>query len=355
MSAPGAPIWSWPVTVPLSAAYSTVMNHRNQRFDRGLGVEQLSRPVISVGNISVGGTGKSPMVAWIVQCLMDHGHEPVIAMRGYGSTPGVPGDEELEYRETCPSTSVVANPDRVEALKSFFADSAHDTVDCIVLDDGFQHRRVHRVLDLVLFDATMPSSAMHVVPWGRLREPMRGLRRADAVIVTRAPEDESSRRALGSMLECAHGAAPIAWAQHRWSGLTVITGSREQSESVEWLRGKRVTTMLGIGNPTAMERQIELMGGVLGERVPVRDHQVYDSALIERCRAACAQSDVLMVTGKDWVKLRETMGNLVDSPDWPVPVAVPQLSMDVISGRAALESKILEAASSQPRSSVGRA
>ncbi|QKK10112.1 MAG: hypothetical protein HND58_07150 [Planctomycetota bacterium] len=162
----------------LARVYAAAATHRNRRFDNGHRVVTLDRPVISVGNLSLGGTGKTPMVQRIVAHLRDHGHDPAIAMRGYASKHAGLSDEAELYKSTFDDLPIVAQPRRLEGLFQLFATERGRRVDCVVLDDGFQHRFIARQLNLVLIDAAHDPFAARVVPAGRLREPAAGLARA---------------------------------------------------------------------------------------------------------------------------------------------------------------------------------
>jgi tetraacyldisaccharide 4'-kinase len=203
-----------PVTVPASRIYGMIVAARNRRFDRGQGVQRIDRPVISIGNLTTGGTGKTPIVTWFAREMLAAGHHPAIAMRGYNARPGQLSDEQAEYGELLPDVPVVANPDRVTALREFLPQ--HPEVDCVLLDDGFQHRQLHRDLDLVLIDAEAGTLRDELLPAGNLREEVGELRRADGVIVTHAKEVDAE---LAREIERWHGRPPIAWAKHRWKGL----------------------------------------------------------------------------------------------------------------------------------------
>ncbi|HRQ74118.1 MAG TPA: tetraacyldisaccharide 4'-kinase, partial [Phycisphaerales bacterium] len=143
--------------------YGAAIARRNRAFDAGRGVVTLDRPVISVGNLSTGGTGKSPTVAWVVRTLREAGRDPCIAMRGYRSRDGV-SDEAEEYRAAFDDLPVVARPDRLQGLIELFASERGGRVDAVVLDDGFQHRCIARALDLVLIDATRDPFADAMIP-----------------------------------------------------------------------------------------------------------------------------------------------------------------------------------------------
>jgi tetraacyldisaccharide 4'-kinase len=331
----------WPLSTPVSWMYGLAVGIRNTRYDRGSGVTPLAVPVISVGNLSVGGSGKSPMVTWVINRLIDAGARPVIGMRGYGAPAGEMSDEQLEHGSRQPDVPVVADPDRVGALRTFL--EKYPEFDCVVLDDGFQHRRLARNLDLVLVDATRDTVHDRLLPRGWLREPLASLRRADAVIVTRAQAlDDELAMALRRM----HGKPPIAWSRHAWTGLTVHDGSsRPEEVSIDWFDGKRVVTLLGIGNPESVRRQIEAAGAVIAANIPARDHQRYDVATLEAVKRVCKGVDAVVVTSKDWVKLRR----LAAVESLPVPIVVPGLEIDVFDGAAALTTMIEHAVSSTRR------
>ena len=141
-------------------------------------------PVISIGNLTLGGTGKTPMVQHAASVLMDAGHRPAIVLRGYGARRGEDSDEAMEHRAALPGVPVMAQPDRVAALATLRR--THPEVDVVLLDDGFQHRFVKRCSDIVLIDARRVLDEERVLPAGRLREPLASLARATDVVVTHA-------------------------------------------------------------------------------------------------------------------------------------------------------------------------
>jgi tetraacyldisaccharide 4'-kinase len=334
-----------PLALPASWAYRAALRARNRRFDRGQGVERLDRPVISIGNITLGGTGKSPLVAWIAQVVLDAGGHPVIAMRGYKARKGESSDEEQEYRERFGDlVPVLATPDRAAALRALFVEPAHVRRDCVILDDGFQHRRLARNLDLVIIDATQDTFNDRVIPAGRLREPLHNLRRADSVIVSRAESIDSS---LSHMVERHHGRPPVAWTRHSWTGLE-LAGRETGTVDPQWLSGKRVVAMFGVGNPGPVEQMVRELGASIRRRMPVRDHQHYTERFLnDEIRPACADRwiDALIVTPKDWVKLR----SLLDWSRWPATVVIPRLQLDFIAGEDALRDRILATAKASMR------
>ena len=169
---------------PLGLLYQGVAALRNLAFDRGWKtVHRLPMPVVSVGNLTVGGTGKTPSVMWLVELAKAHGKRPGVLARGYGRAEGAAlNDEGMMLQARLPWLLQRQDPDRVAAGKLLVGDGA----DFIVLDDGMQHRRLHRDVDLVCLDALLPFGNSQCLPAGDLRESRAGLRRADLVLLTRA-------------------------------------------------------------------------------------------------------------------------------------------------------------------------
>ena len=335
MSGP-LPEYLAPLTAPAAWMYQRIINARNARFDRGVGVHRIDRPVISVGNITTGGTGKTPMVMWIAQQLIDAGHKPAIAMRGYKSVNGK-SDEQMEYADRLPGVPVIAHPNRVAALREFLP--SHPEIDCVILDDGFQHRQLHRDLDLVLIDATAGTFNDPMLPSGHLREPLENLRRADAVIVTHADAlDESETANLRSHISNYHHRPPLAVSRHAWSRVDEYLGrDKSNGRDIHWVRGKRVLTLLGVGAPAAIIKQLQDAGARVAGDIPASDHERYDRAKVAVASGLCGGCDALIVTHKDWVKLRD----LIDWSAWPVPIVVPRLELEVFDGADRLRELIL--------------
>ncbi len=318
---------------PAALAYGLGVAHRNRRFDRGDGVEQLPEPVISVGNITVGGTGKTPVCRYVLKVLEEAGHTPALAMRGYRSQATGSADEADEYRDVLPDLPLAVGADRVARLSELRKDHAFD---CVVLDDGFQHRRIARALDLVLVDATRPGLDDRLLPSGRLREPLTALARADAILVTRCTGVDQQ---LADRLVRYAGSPPLAWLEHAWDGIDVHRqGQPVESAGTAELKGQRVAISFGVGNPEPLKRTVEAAGASIVHVHAARDHHRYTERDVRALRSADA--DVVLVTGKDWVKLRRLPGVLGDGP-----VMVPRLSIRVVSGEEALRKRIQAAVS----------
>jgi tetraacyldisaccharide 4'-kinase len=282
--------------------YSGAMRLRNGLFDRSLLLRQrkLPRPVISVGNITTGGTGKTPVVVWLCQSLQAE-HRIAVLMRGYRKRGSRQSDEQLLLQESLAGGIVLANPDRFGAASA--ALESGQAIDLFVLDDGFQHRRVQRDFDLVLIDATTPFGYGHVLPRGMLREPLRGLGRASAVLLTRCDQVSGEVIQLLRNRIARWADAPVFQSSHTLSGVQID----KQSHAVDWLRGKRVLAFAGIGNPISFERNLQQAGAQVVSHRWFTDHHTFTHPDLEalELQAQQAGAEVLVTTQKDRVKLDE--------------------------------------------------
>jgi tetraacyldisaccharide 4'-kinase len=287
----------------LSLPYGAAISVRNWGYHLGLLTRQhVDVPVISVGNLSVGGTGKTPTVAWICRWFRQHDVRVAIVSRGYGQLESGPNDEALELELRLPDVPHVQNPDRHAAARL-----AQDELgmQLIVLDDGFQHRRLARNLDLVLIDATDPPAAQHLLPGGLLREPWSSLRRAQLVLLTRcnlaSPERVTELRRLVSRR--APQAACVECSHVPRCGRTYP----DQEIALPTLQGQPVLAFCAIGNPPAFFRMLEQLGLELLDRRVWPDHHAFqaeDVASLSQWAAAHGTAAWVVCTMKDWVKLR---------------------------------------------------
>jgi tetraacyldisaccharide 4'-kinase len=249
-------------------------------------------PVVSVGNLTLGGTGKTPCVEYVARFYRDHGVRVAVLSRGYGAERG-PNDEALVLEENLPDVPHLQDPDRAAA-----ADRAVEELESelLVLDDGFQHRRLHRDLDIVLIDATRPPQRDFLFPRGTLREPASGLNRAGAILLTRC--DQVDPTTVGDLRD---------WLARRFPGKPVATSEHRPTTEAEELRGKTVGAFCGIGNPTAFRRTLESLGATVAAFRTFPDHHPYSRADVDALRAWAAglpTDAVVATTQKDWVKLR---------------------------------------------------
>ena len=293
---------------PAAALYGMVLRARNWYYDRWAFPHWLDVPVISVGNLTVGGTGKTPMVIHLCRIMQQRGRKPAVLARGYKASREGLADELLLISVRVPGAVAIANPNR--ALAGEFAIQEHGAK-AIILDDGFQHRRVGRDLDIVLIDATLPFGYGHILPRGLLREPLRGLARAELVIITRADRvDAAALRDIESTIRRHHPEVPILHAEHGPAGLFSFDGRRQEPPQ------GRIGAVAGIARPDAFAATLAGMGLRPAATWWFDDHHAYTPAdltsLVEWARRE--QLDALIVTEKDAVKLAAI------EFDWPLPV-----------------------------------
>jgi tetraacyldisaccharide 4'-kinase len=311
---------------------------RNRRFDRGRDVHPVSAPVISIGNLTVGGTGKTPFVEYVARLLREHEHLVGILSRGYGVSAGR-NDEAMVLEENLPDVPHYQDRDRVAIAKTAIEESESEV---LVLDDGFQHRRLARDLDVVLIDSTDPWGSNYLFPRGGLREPRRNLRRAGFVVLTRCDACESAR--LDRLVDEVRSLAPgigIAKTIHAPVELRNGTGSAE----VSTLRGKVVAAFCGLGNPEAFRQTLMGMGTDVREFRTFPDHHAYTREDVETLTgwaASLPKDTIIATTQKDWVKLR--VNELGGKPLWAVRVGIKFLE-----GQSEFDSAVLAAATSENR------
>tara|TARA_B100000959_G_scaffold47296_1_gene48372 strand:+ start:21663 stop:22676 length:1014 start_codon:yes stop_codon:yes gene_type:complete len=272
---------------PITSIYSVLMAIRNSHYDRVGGQKVPGVKVVSVGNLAIGGTGKTPISAWVARALEARDLRSAIVSRGYGK------DELILHKKWNPGTPIVADPDRLEAARLAGLDGA----DVVVLDDGFQHRRIARDFDIVLLSAedTFPG---YLLPSGPYREPIRSLKRADAVLVTRRTASRQvAERVIAQAEAIAPGAltaiihlAPDAWQDLRGSPVTPPD--------------RNVLAIAAVARPIEFSQSISNMVKGSVELMSFPDHhdyQVDDIAKIRR--VACERT--IAVTEKDAVKLAQ--------------------------------------------------
>ena len=278
---------------------------RNRRYDtRPELTHRVSAPVVSVGNLTLGGTGKTPMVKWIARRLRDRDVRVSILSRGYGAGEEGVNDEALELEHALPDVPHLQNPDRVASAEVAIDELAAQV---LLLDDGFQHRRLARDLDIVLLDATEPFGYGRVFPRGALREGIRSLRRADVVCLTRADRiDERQREEIRNRVL---GVAPEAhWCESVAQPCALLRSDENGDpieESLDSIRGSRALVFCGIGNPNAFRATVESLGATVVSLQEFPDHHRY-SADDVRSLSQLAETegvDCVLCTHKDLVKV----------------------------------------------------
>jgi tetraacyldisaccharide 4'-kinase len=286
-----------------SVPYGVAVRLRNAAFDRGWKhVHRVPVPVISIGNLTLGGTGKTPCVEYVASYLREHGRQVCLLSRGYKSSASGMNDEAMLLEENMPDVPHLQNPDRVAAAQTAIEELEADV---LVLDDGFQHRRLHRDLDIVLIDVTHPPQRDSLFPGGTLREPAsKGLKRTGVVLLTRC--DQVTPRELQSVKDWLRQnfAGPIAESTH--SPVELIRVDADPLP-VSTLQGRTVGMVSGIGNPAAFRCTLESLGATVVAEKVFPDHHGYTKEDVDGLRTwakRLPEDAWIAVTQKDHVKLR---------------------------------------------------
>jgi tetraacyldisaccharide 4'-kinase len=286
---PGSP-WRW-LLAPAWAAYASGVVLRNLAYDRGWRrIERIDAPVLSVGNIVAGGAGKTPAALALARLLREQGRRPTVVARGYRGVDGVNDEARL-----APDLPTVCDPDRVRGARHALAEGA----DCVVLDDGMQHRRLHRDLDLVVIDATRPwgdpaGGPGALLPLGWRRDTLASLDRCQVAWISR-----------GHLLP---GRVTAITEALRQRGLQVVREAAPERRLVGLRDGQAATASgpvllaSGLGNPLGFELDAQQMGLQIAASLRFPDHHHYTAADVGRVLDRCADRPVV-VTAKDAVKL----------------------------------------------------
>ena len=287
---------------------ASVLNRKRHRRQTRVRV-----PVVCIGNITVGGTGKTPMVAFLGRYLLDDGHRVGVASSGYGRRSHTDILEagyrlnQMESSFTGDEVKLLAGmlPEAVFSVADRKVDAAaklaeSDQVDIIIVDDGFQHFDLARDIDIVTYDGGIEDRLLKPFPYGLLREPLSSLKRADIIIVTRS-KFVRDLYTLQQDLESLNPRAQVYSA--RFSADHLI--GRGQTMNVKYLEDKSVFLFAGVGNFRTLEKQVDALCADLDFALELDDHQQYTPELLRKIKdmADDYDSDVLLTTGKDWVKI----------------------------------------------------
>lgn len=291
--------------------YALVVKLRNRAYDRGvLRQRRLPGKVISIGNIVAGGTGKTPVVCRLAEYLVNHGDRPAILTRGYRSglkrgdcglllngawhesmRPAYPvhADEAMMQSQLLKDVPVIVGAKRWAAANKFLACNDYQPTHWI-LDDGYQHRKLFRDVDIVLLDSRNPYDGGHLLPTGHLREPIANLNRASAICFTRSdaqfpiPDDLAIARRYSSQ---------VIFIPFQAGRPRLMVGST-QSSSID---GAKVCVVAGIANPDRFIREVVAAGGRIANRYIVKDHQRFQTAEIQE---KSQDADAIVTTPKDY-------------------------------------------------------
>jgi tetraacyldisaccharide 4'-kinase len=330
-----------PITLPLSWLYGLGVRYRNRRYDsEAASIRRLEVPVVSVGNVTVGGSGKTPFVAALARRLLDQGRRVAVLSRGYGrksradfvlvsdgsnllAAAEESGDEPFELATHVSGLVVAVGPDRFEIGRRIVEKLAPEV---ILLDDGFQHRRLHRDLDLVCFDGGEPEAALRLLPAGRLREPLSSLERADALVWMRWKEGASLLRT----------SLPTIRAVTTVSGFTRLDEGAERVDAKAFAETP-VGVTVGLARP---ERVLEGLSARVVCFEPRRDHfQWTRGELVEVVAKARARgAEAVLTTGKDAAKIGPLLheaGPALALPIYEIGIETEILDHETLDGLVA--------------------
>lgn len=313
----------------ISVFYSLIIWLRNVGFNLGiLRSYKIDATVISVGNITAGGTGKTPIVMWLCNLLAEKNIKIAIVSRGYKSKTGTLGDEAAMMVNNCPMAKITINNDRVSGANN--AIEKYD-VEAIVLDDAFQHRRIKRDMDIIAIDATCPFGFGRILPSGLLRESPSSLKRAQAVIITRTDQcDKDTLREIESKIKSYNPDILITHSTHK-----IVSAKKIKNETItiEDLKEKKVFAFCGIGNPESFSKSLTNAGlKVVGEKF-FNDHHDYTKESLNDIGvlAKDAGADIILTTQKDWVKIALLARDVLN-----VECAYVAIELDITSAKQEL-------------------
>jgi tetraacyldisaccharide 4'-kinase len=276
---------------PLEALYGLAVGVRGALYNAGIfSAQEFSVPVVSVGNLTVGGTGKTPVSAWFASQFVERGITPGIVLRGYG------GDETLVHERLNPRIPVVVASDRSRGVRAAIAQGAG----AIVLDDAFQHRRANRDADIVLINADSWTGSVRLLPAGPWREPLRAARRANLIIITRKTSVAAQVQDLRATLERVLPGIPVA-SIHLSPGELHST-STGQTLPLHAIEGADITAVAAIAHPDAFFKQLTEIGAIVRPH-SFADHHSFTRVEARHLAEAARESDFVVCTLKDAVKL----------------------------------------------------
>jgi len=332
----------------LSIPYRFAVGVRNFLYDQGtLRSKKLPCPVISIGNLTVGGTGKTPLAILLAGMLKENGFRPAVLSRGYGRRGGQSsgvvsdgcrilmdhrqaGDEPFLMSLLLPQAPVIVGACRFLTGKKAIEELG---ADILILDDGFQHRGLYRDIDIVLLESSRPLGNGRLLPGGSLREPPRGLRRADIIVMTGSgnPAGSSSPDCWQRFMK---GLAPCFQSCHR--ARAIIDANRD-ARPLAFLQGKRIYAFSGIGNPLSFRRTIEDLGANLSGFEAFPDHHYYSASETAgiTAHAQLLQADIILTTEKDGVRL-------LDFPDFLAKIFLLRIEMAFIPDGCVFFKRILD-------------
>jgi tetraacyldisaccharide 4'-kinase len=332
-----------------SILYGNIVRLRNYCYEtRIIKSRSLGCPVVSIGNITVGGTGKTPMVIMLAETLEKEGFRPAVLSRGYGGKKrdrtnvvsdgknilmGIQeaGDEPLLMAQSLGDVPVITGKKRYSTGR-YATD--HLKADILLLDDAFQHRSLKRDIDIVLLDRGRPFGNGYMLPRGMLRESKSALKRADIIVLTGNDGHEKGSEGTVKTLR-KYTDAPVFFASRKPQ--SVIDGKTGEKQPLDYLKGKKICAFSGIAKPESFGETLASLGGNIVSFVPFPDHHVYREADIEEIgrRAAESSAEIIITTEKDGVKL-------IDFPRFLQDMYLLRIEMEIIPSNHEFTTLILE-------------
>ncbi|AYA36271.1 tetraacyldisaccharide 4'-kinase [Hymenobacter oligotrophus] len=327
--------------LPLSWLYAGVAAVRNWLYDTGRWASTSAEvPLIGVGNLRVGGTGKTPHVAWVIEQLLAAGHKPAILSRGYGrrtrgfrvatstDTAATIGDEPWQhFRAFAQQVPVVVDEDRRHGLAEMRRQLPGLTA--VVLDDAYQHRRVRPNLNILLTEQARPFWADYVLPAGRLRESRLGARRADVVIITKCPPEwpaHEQQAAAARVQQYTRPGVPVLFSTYRYGEPTAVFPAEAALGGVEPLQP--VVLLTGIAQPEPLLSELRRRGYSVLAHHRFADHHAFSAGELQDLAAALPPGAAIITTEKDAARLREPAlrTTVASLPLFYVPIRVAFLA-----------------------------
>jgi len=280
---------------------------------RILKTHKLARPVICVGNITVGGVGKTPLVEYIAQHIKEKNIKPAILTRGYMEkaldSNDQTSDEAVMLQNALLDVPVLVGADRVKSAQTYLE---HNEADVFILDDGFQHVRIHRDMDIVVIDATNPWGNGHLLPRGIMRESRNSLKRAHMFVLTKRDLAVGNLQSIRDQIRTINPEGFIVEANHK--PVWFVDGRSEDSVSLELIKGERVCAISSIGAPESFELTLSKLDCDIAKHFIYIDHYQYTQQDIQKLIKTCFDQKIttVMTTEKDLVKLKHHLDTIPD-------------------------------------------
>ena len=308
------------IMVPLSFLWDTV--YRIRRFCYNYHIFNSNKfyvPIISVGNLTFGGSGKTPFIIWLSKYLNSKKKRVMVLTRGYkgklestggilrsnrklGHNPLDFGDEALMISKRLNNTSVVVGKKRSENLMKYFYDELPDIV---LMDDGYQHLKIERSLNIVMFDSLLPISKYKVAPWGYLREGPSALKDADIILFARSDQaSHDNLQALKQLIK-KYVLPDTPMSEIGYRPTSICDCNLQEVMPLEDLKGKRIVCVAGLASPISFFKLISTLGGEIVDKYVFPDHHIYRKSDLELiCKRAELLNAIIITSEKDMVKIQ---------------------------------------------------